>query len=203
MTRSTPATDDDGNADGGGFGSEGSGRIDLHVIDGGALLDGVDVVEQEWRRVRPDVDVSSLGIVTRIWRIGRHMDTKRKLLLAELATDRGAIDVLAMLRRSGAPYRRSAGELTRSALITSGGVSQRLDKLERAGLVTRHVDLEDRRRVDVELTPTGVELVDVVLVKMTSHDGELLDSALEGHELDALESLLRKLLMSLEDRSGA
>ncbi|WP_207908629.1 MarR family winged helix-turn-helix transcriptional regulator [Pseudonocardia endophytica] len=167
------------------------------------MSDGVDAVEQEWHRIRPDIDVSSFGIVTRIWRIGRHLDTKRKLLLAELATDRGAIDVLAMLRRSGVPYRRSAGDLTRSALITSGGVSQRLDKLERAGMVTRHVDLGDRRRVEVELTETGLELVDVVLAEMTSHDGELLGAALDAHELDALESLLRKLLMSLEQRSGS
>ena len=120
------------------------------------VVDGVDQVARDWRRERPDIDVSSIGIVTRIWRIARHLENQRREQLAGLGTDRGTMDVLAMLRRSGPPFRRSAGELTRSALITSGGVSQRLEKLERAGLITRHVDTSDRRRVDVELTASGI-----------------------------------------------
>nr|WP_255497473.1 MarR family transcriptional regulator [Pseudonocardia sp. SID8383] len=108
------------------------------------------------------------------------------------------MDVLAMLRRSGRPYRQSAGQLTRSALITSGGVSQRLDKLERAGLVMRSVDPDDRRRVDVQLTDEGVELVDAVLAELTAQDHHALAAALEPHEQEMLRSLLRKLLMSLE-----
>lgn len=175
-------------------------RAELQVLDGGAHteLDGVDLVEQEWRRERPDIDVSSFGIVTRIWRVGRHLDAKRKRLLGELATDRGSMDVLAMLRRSGPPYRQTAGQLTKSALITSGGVSQRLDKLERAGLISRHVDTKDRRRVDVQLTPSGAALVDTVLADMSEHDLELLSEALEPHEQEMLRSLLRKFLISLE-----
>lgn len=175
-------------------------RVELQVVAGGheAELDGVDLVEHEWRRERPDIDVSSFGIVTRIWRIGRHLDAKRKHLLTGLATDRGSVDVLAMLRRSGKPYRQSAGQLTSSALITSGGVSQRLDKLERAGLVTRSVDTEDRRRVDVQLTAAGVELVDTVLAELTASDHRIIAEAMEPHEQEMLRSLLRKLLTSLE-----
>lgn len=175
-------------------------RADLRVLDGGRVteFDGVDFIEQEWRRERPDIDVSSFGIVTRIWRIGRHLETKRGKLLAELATDRGSMDMLAMLRRSGKPYRQTAGQLTRSALITSGGVSQRLEKLERAGLISRHVDPKDRRRVDVQLTPTGAALVDTVLADMSEHDLSLLAEALEPHEQEMLRSLLRKFLLSLE-----
>ena len=128
---------------------------DLYVVggDGGIAADGIDEAERDWRRERPDLDVSSYGIVTRIGHIGHHLEDKRKRLLAELATDRGSMDILAMLRRAGRPYQQTAGQLTKSALITSGGVSQRLDKLERAGLVTRHIDVSDRRRVDVQLTP--------------------------------------------------
>jgi DNA-binding MarR family transcriptional regulator len=160
--------------------------------------DGVDRVEQEWRRERPDIDVSSFGVVTRIWRIGRHLEQQRKQQLTLMGTDRGTMDVLAMLRRSGKPYRRTAGELTRSALITSGGVSQRLEKLEKAGFITRHVDVNDRRRVDVQLTDDGVELVDSVLADLMDHDSTVLAEALTVEEQDALGALLRKLLLSLE-----
>ena len=161
-------------------------------------LDDIDRVEQDWRRERPDIDVASIGVVSRVWRVGRHLEQQRKAQLDEFGTDRGTLDVLAMLRRSGPPYRRSAGELTRSALITSGGVSQRLDKLERAGLITRHVDVADRRRVDVELTASGVELVDSVLEDLMTHDARVLDDALTAPEQERLRQLLRKLLLALE-----
>ncbi|MHC1561483.1 MarR family winged helix-turn-helix transcriptional regulator [Actinomycetospora sp. C-140] len=163
---------------------------------GGA--DDVDRVERDWRRERPDVDVGSIGVVSRVWRIGRHLEHRRKAQLDRFGTDRGSIDMLAMLRRAGPPFRRTAGELTRSALITSGGVSQRLDKLEKAGLVTRHVDTADRRRVDVELTPAGVDLVDTVLVGLMDSESRVLDEALTASEQDRLRELLRKLLLTLE-----
>jgi DNA-binding MarR family transcriptional regulator len=163
-----------------------------------AAQDDIDRVEADWQRERPDIDVGSIGIVSRIWRIGRHLEQQRKAQLDAVGTDRGAIDVLAMLRRVGPPYRRTAGELTRSALITSGGVSQRLERLEKAGLVTRHVDTSDRRRVDVELTPAGVELVDSVLADLMDHDARVLSAALTAGEQDRLRQLLRKLLLSLE-----
>jgi DNA-binding MarR family transcriptional regulator len=171
--------------------------------DRDAIHDGIDRVEREWRGARPDIDVSSIGIVSRIWRVGRHLEQQRKAQLDAFGSDRGTIDVLGMLRRSGPPYRRSAGDLTRSALITSGGVSQRLDKLEKAGLVTRHVDTEDRRRVDVELTAAGVELVDSVLVGLMDHDTQVLDGALTAPEQARLEQLLRKLLLALEPPNQA
>ena len=160
--------------------------------------DDIDRVEREWRRERPDIDVGSIGIVSRIWRVGRHLEQQRKAQLDAFGSDRGTVDVLSMLRRAGPPFRRSAGELTRSALITSGGVSQRLDKLERAGLVTRHVDVEDRRRVDVELTPAGVELIDSVLADLMDHDARVLASALTATEQEQLRTLLRTLLLALE-----
>jgi DNA-binding MarR family transcriptional regulator len=105
--------------------------------------------------------------------------------------------VLATLRRSGPPYQRTAGELMHSALITSGGVSQRLEKLERAGLITRQVDTGDRRRVEVRLTPAGVELVDSVVADVMEHEMKLLDR-LSTDEQVTLVSLLRKLLGEFE-----
>jgi DNA-binding MarR family transcriptional regulator len=164
----------------------------------GEVTDAIDKVESDWRRERPDIDVSSMGIISRVWRIGRHLERQRKDQLAEFGSDRGTIDVLGMLRRSGPPYRRSAGELMRSALITSGGVSQRLDRLENAGLITRDIDRSDRRRVDVQLTPAGVELVDSLLAGLMEHDTKVLAQALTLAEQRKLRTLLRKLLLTLE-----
>ena len=159
--------------------------------------DGIDQVEQAWRRERPDIDVSSVGIVSRIWRVSRYLERARKERLAELGTDRVALDVLAMLRRSGPPYRRTAGELTHASLITPGGVTQRLEKLERAGLVTRHTHPEDRRRVEVELTPVGMQLVDSVLADLMEHESRLLDE-LSSAERDDLRRTLKRLLARFE-----
>ncbi len=159
--------------------------------------DRVDRIEAAWRRERPDIDVSSVGIVTRIWRIGRHLEQHRKQRLDLLGTDRATLDVLATLRRSGPPYQRTAGELMQSALITSGGVSQRLEKLERAGLITRQVDLGDRRRVEVRLTPAGVELVDSVVSDVMEHETKLL-TRLSPEEQATMVRLLRKLLGEFE-----
>ncbi len=161
-------------------------------------MDGVDAVEADWLRERPDIDVSSLGIVTRIWRIGRYLDRVRNERLAEWGTDRATIDILAMLRRSGKPYRQSAGQLTKHALITSGGVSQRLEKLEKAGLVTRHVDTNDRRRVDVQLTKAGLELMDSVFRDVVHAENELLAGIFGESEVENLRHLLRTFLLAFE-----
>lgn len=159
--------------------------------------DRVDRVEAGWRRERPDIDVSSVGIVTRVWRIGRHLDRHRKERLEALGTDRMALDVLAMLRRAGPPYRRTAGELMQSALITSGGMSQRLERLEAAGLVSRHMHPEDRRKVEVELTPLGTALVDEVTGDIMANESKLLD-VLDPAEQQQLRGLLKKLLSAFE-----
>jgi DNA-binding MarR family transcriptional regulator len=159
--------------------------------------DAIDRVEAAWRRERPDVDVSSVGIVSRIWRISRHLEQARKERLAEHGTDRVTLDVLAMLRRSGPPFRMTAGELTHHSLISSGGVSQRLEKLERAGLVTRHIHSNDRRRIDVELTAAGVELIDSILADLMAHEAALLDS-LDPSEREDLRRILKRLLARFE-----
>jgi DNA-binding MarR family transcriptional regulator len=158
--------------------------------------DRVDRVEAGWRRERPDIDVSSVGIVTRIWRIGRHLDRHRTERLEAFGTDRVALDVLAMLRRAGPPYRRTAGEL-QSALITSGGMSQRLERLEAAGLISRHMHPDDRRKVEVELTATGMAVVDEVTGDLMANESKLLD-VLEPAEQAQLRALLKKLLSRFE-----
>lgn len=166
------------------------------------IRDAVDEIEESWKRERPDMDVSSVGIITRIWRIGRYFEQERNRRLAELGTDRVTLDVLAMLRRAGKPYRLTAGELTQAALITSGGISGRLDKLEKAGLVTREFHPKDRRRVNVELTQDGVDLVDAVVSDLMDHESQLIRDRLAPTDEDALRTLLRTLLSEFEAPSG-
>jgi DNA-binding MarR family transcriptional regulator len=159
--------------------------------------DGIDRVEKAWRRERPDLDVSSVGIVSRIWRVARHLENERKARLAELGTDRVTLDVLAMLRRAGEPYRRTAGELTHSSLITPGGVSQRLDKLEKAGLIVREIHPGDRRRIDVQLTDEGMKLIDDVLADLMEHESSLLEVLGEADQ-DELRRILKLFLAQFE-----
>ena len=178
------------------------GRPSGEPEDVDAGYDAIDRIEASWHRERPDVDVSSVGIVSRIWRIARHLEQARKERLAEHGTDRVTLDVLAMLRRSGPPFRMTAGELTHHSLLSSGGVSQRLEKLERAGLVTRHIHSEDRRRIDVELTPAGIELIDSILADLMAHEAKLLDG-LGPAEQDDLRRTLKRLLARFEPLTSA
>lgn len=166
------------------------------------MTDGVDRVEEDWHRERPDIDVDSIGIISRIWRVGRHLERERKERLAQLGTDRVTIDVLSMLRRAGQPYTLSAAELTHHSLITSGGVSQRLRKLEAAGLIERHIDLHDRRRIDVKLTAEGMRLIDSVVAELMEHESKLLDVLTESDQ-DDLRRTLRTLLARFEPTGDA
>ena len=165
--------------------------------DGEPSQDAVDRIEQDWARERPDIDVSSIGIVTRIWRIARYVEQERNQRLTELGTDRVTLDVLAILRRRGRPYRMTAGQLGKAALITSGGISGRLEKLERVGFVTRSFHTNDRRRVDVELTDAGIELVDSMVSDLMDHETALLANMSDRDHAD-LRRLLRKLLAQFE-----
>lgn len=167
------------------------------------LYDDIDRVIEQWGVERPDIDVSSMGIVSRIWRAGRFLERQREKELAEWSTDRGTVDILSMLRRTGQPYRRTAGYLTKHSLITAGGVSQRLEKLERGGLVTRQVDKGDRRRVEVQLTDRGIALIDSVFGDVMEREEGRLAGALTSDERQMLGILLRKLLVSLEPDGGS
>lgn len=159
--------------------------------------DAVDQIKAAWLRERPELDVSSIGIVTRIWRIGRHLERAREQVLEEFRTDSIVVDVLAELRRSGEPYRLTAGDLRESSKLSSGGVSQRLARLERSGLLTRDVDPDDRRVVNVELTAAGMVLIDAIVDEITKRESELLEQ-LGAEDCGELEKRLAALLSIFE-----
>ena len=159
--------------------------------------DVVDRIQAAWSDLHPDLDVSSIGIVTRIWRIGRHLETERNELIARFNTDRIVVDVLAELRRSGPPYVLSAGDLRELSSLSSGGVSQRLSRLEDLGLIVRSVDKGDRRVVNVHLTDKGIELIDSIVEEITKQEAKTL-SAIPAKDRHRLEELLRSLLGTFE-----
>jgi DNA-binding MarR family transcriptional regulator len=166
------------------------------------IPDGVDMIQEAWQRERPDVDSSSIGIVTRIWRLGRFLDRARGEALTKLGTDASMLDTLATLRRSGKPYRLTAGELQRRSLVTAGAVTQRLDKLERRGLIKREDDTEDGRVVHVVLTARGRRLVDEIFVALMQQEQAVL-APISRAEREALVTILRKWLRWFEGEGSS
>ncbi len=130
--------------------------------DGSAETDAdhVDRVLAQWGKERPDLEMSPVGVIARLGRVTGYLDAGLNAHLAEFGLTRGSWDVLASLRRSGAPHRLSPTELYLALMRTSGAMTHRLAGLERSGLVTRVPDPQDGRGLLVELTAKGLELVD-------------------------------------------
>ena len=158
--------------------------------------DPVDRLLAQWRRERPDLDTSPMAVVGRVSRIARRVDLAQRETFARYDLDPPAFDVLATLRRSGDPFALTAGDLMRSAMVTSGAITQRLDRLEARALVRRGPHPADGRVVLVTLTPSGRELVDRVLPDHLATEERLL-AALTAQERTTLAGLLRTLDGSL------
>jgi len=165
------------------------------------MRDLADDIQAAWARERPELNVESIGILTRIVRIARHLDRTREQELREIGTDSATLDVLATLRRSGKPYRLTAGELQRTGLVTSGAISQRLQKLERAGFIRRSADTHDARRVQVQLTEAGIRESDRIVKELMQREARLLE-AISPADRQRLETLLRRWLLQLEPRDA-
>jgi DNA-binding MarR family transcriptional regulator len=163
--------------------------------------DHVSIILAQWAAERPDLDVSPMGIVGRISRLALVVDKELEPVFARFGLNHWSFDMLATLRRAGAPYRLSPTELFRSMMVTSGTMTNRIDRLAEKGLVRRVPDPEDRRGILVELTEQGRELIDGVLIWHVANEARLLQS-LSKEERHALAVLLRKLLSSLEDHSS-
>ncbi len=158
--------------------------------------DEVDAIVAAWKRERPDVDVSAMQVLSRVTRLARHLDRARKQAFAAHDLDTWEFDVLAALRRAGSPYQLSPGRLVAETLVTSGTMTNRVDRLVARGLVERRPDPNDRRGVLVSLTATGRRTVDAALDELLAHEREILaslDGADAGRLADALRTLARQL----------
>ena len=163
-------------------------------------IDEVDVLVDAWRRERPDLDVAPLEVLSRVSRLARHLDLARREAFAAHDLEPWEFDVLAALRREGAPYTLSPGRLLQVTLVTSGTMTNRIDRLEAKGLVGRVPDPNDGRGVQVVLTDAGRARVDDALTDLLAHEREIL-SALPAHDRDELADLLRRLTVPF-DRAG-
>jgi DNA-binding MarR family transcriptional regulator len=158
--------------------------------------DGVDAIIEQWRRERPEIDHAPIGVVGRISRLAREIEPRLEAVYREHGLEPGWHDVLATLRRTGPPYQLRPSDFTGSLMLTSSGTTKRLDRLERAGLVERTPDPDDRRGVIITLTEAGHELIDRVTEAHMANEARLLEG-LSPAERDRLAALLRKLGLSL------
>jgi DNA-binding MarR family transcriptional regulator len=159
--------------------------------------DHVDVVLAQWARERPELDTEALGLVGRLFRSVQLADDTLAEGLSRRGLQPGWFDVLAALRRAGPPFELSPSELADTVLVSSGGMTKRLDRLMEAGLVERRPDPEDRRGTRVRLTRRGKALVDKALGDHLESQGRLFGS-LTPRERRQLDALLRKVLLGLE-----
>lgn len=164
-----------------------------------AERDGVDLILEQWRRERPDLDPSPIGVIGRISRLARELEARLEPVYREQGLEAGWYDVLATLRRAGAPYRLRPTEFTSALMLTSSGTTKRLDRLEQAGLITRGPDPEDRRGTLITLTAAGRKLVDAASEAHLENERRIL-SALSDAERRRLADLLRKLQLGLPPR---
>jgi DNA-binding MarR family transcriptional regulator len=160
--------------------------------------DQVDFILEQWSRERPDLDSSPMGVIGRISRASRYIDQFLQKNFAEFGLNSGDFDVLATLRRSGTPYQLTPTALYSSLMLSSGAMTNRLDRLENAGYIERKPHPKDRRGTLVTLTNQGMEVIDMVVASHTTCEQQIL-SSLTSDEQKVLADLLRKLLLSFGD----
>lgn len=155
--------------------------------------DEVDAIVEAWHRERPDVDVAPMQVLSRVSRLARHVDRVRKEAFSAHGLESWEFDVLAALRRSGEPYVLSPGRLVAETLVTSGTMTNRVDRLTTRGLAERQPDPADRRGVLVRLTPAGREQVDAALAELMRSEARIL-ADLDPVDAQALAESLRTLV---------
>lgn len=159
--------------------------------------DAVDALVQQWDRERPDLDTTAMAVFARVYRLARLAGERVEEVYGRFGIGRPEFDVLATLRRAGAPYELSPGALAASMLLSSGGTTARLDRLQVAALVARSPDPHDRRGVLVRLTPRGLALVEEALEAGLACQQEMLAPLSPAKQVQ-LSGLLREVLGPLE-----
>jgi DNA-binding MarR family transcriptional regulator len=162
--------------------------------------DAVDRILGQWHRERPDLadELWPIGLVGRVQRLNRVLERELKAFFAERDLEMWESDVLLTLRRAGAPYALTPGALLKAAMITSGAMTNRIDRLEAKGLVERSAGPEDRRSVRVQLTPRAHELIDEYFATHLANEARLF-AGLTADERKQLAALLRTALHALGD----
>nr|WP_314263238.1 MarR family transcriptional regulator [uncultured Moellerella sp.] len=160
-------------------------------------MDRIDKVVNQWQRERPDLDVSSMGLIGRVRNIDLHLTREMEKVFAEFGLNVSSFDVLATLRRTGHPYRLSPGEMLATLMVTSGTMTNRIDQLEKAGLVLRESNPADGRGFLISLTDKGLALIDRAIESHVKNQGRLV-AGLTTEQQQQLNQLLSQFLTSLE-----
>ncbi|MBB3645232.1 DNA-binding MarR family transcriptional regulator [Rhizobium sp. BK619] len=160
-------------------------------------IDHVDKILAQWRQERPDLDVEPMGLLGRLKRLGTHLGREVEAVLLKHGLSTSAFDVLATLRRAGAPHRLSPGELLEMTMVSSGTMTNRIDQLEKAGFVERILNPEDRRSVLIALTDKGFSTVEEAVGAHVANQQRLTRN-LSAADKAELDRLLRKFLSDFE-----
>ncbi|KIC16585.1 MarR family winged helix-turn-helix transcriptional regulator [Leisingera sp. ANG-DT] len=160
-------------------------------------MDHVDFITQQWGQERPDLDVTAMGIIGRVARLYLAYQREMHKTFAEFGLNAAKFDVLATLRRSGAPYTLSPGDLLKATMVASGTMTNRIDRLEADGLVKREVNPEDSRSFLVGLTEEGFALIDRAVTAHVETQTRLL-SEMSGQDVETFKVLLSKAQLSAD-----
>jgi DNA-binding MarR family transcriptional regulator len=158
-----------------------------------SMRDEVDRLIEAWRRERPDLDVAPMEVLSRVTRLARHLDRARSQAFETHGLESWEFDVLAALRRAGKPYQLTPRRLLKETLVTSGTMTNRVDRLTARGLVERLPDPADRRGVIVQLTDSGRDSVDAAMADLLAHERTLLGSISERDQ-QKIARVLRELV---------
>ncbi len=159
--------------------------------------DEVDRIVDSWLRERPDLDFSPLQVLSRVARLSKHLDRARRTAFTRSDLDSWEFDVLSALRRAGTPYQLSPKGLLQQTLVSSGTMTNRIDRLVERGLVERRTDPNDGRGILVQMTPQGLLRVDAAITRLVEAESELL-SSLTATEQERLAGLLRRLSLGFD-----
>jgi DNA-binding MarR family transcriptional regulator len=159
--------------------------------------DAVDAILAQWRSERPDLDPGPIGVIGRISRLEQHLGPALQRAFEPFGLQRGDFDVLATLRRSGAPYQLTPTALYQTLMLSSGAMTNRLDRLEGLELLKRQANPDDRRGLLIALTPKGQALIDKAMTAHIENEQRIV-AVLGTEERRQLAGLLRKLLLSFE-----
>jgi DNA-binding MarR family transcriptional regulator len=157
------------------------------------MEDEVDRLVAGWREALPETDVSPLEVLSRVTRLARHLDRQRGVVFARHDLETWTFDVLSALRRADPPHQLSPGQLLAQTLVTSGTMTNRIDRLEQRGLVRRRPDPADARSVRVQLTPAGRRRVEAALKDLVTREQAIL-ATLGREEQEVLAGLLRRVV---------
>ncbi|TXN31071.1 MarR family winged helix-turn-helix transcriptional regulator [Lacisediminihabitans profunda] len=159
--------------------------------------DEVDRIVDAWVRERPDLDFAPLQVLSRVGRLAKHLDRARRAAFTASDLESWEFDVLSALRRAGKPYELSPKALLQQTLVSSGTMTNRIDRLVERTLVERRTDPNDGRGILVTMTPQGRTRVDAAISRLLESEGELLD-ALSPADQERLAGLLRKLSLDFD-----